>query len=299
MAHASLPTWGSPRAAAAPQPTCCTRLRVHLSTGIAEEQHAANPIKMTREERLRLKHKMEESWYLRLGSALESHYAHSIVLLLIFLDVVLVASEVMLREVCPAPDGGYPRGSWQYTRINHWGEGISWISRSILLLLLLHQVGLMVAYGCLYWQKVAYVIDFAIVATALGLEMTHLSIEIQQHAGHRRALQWGEAPRSDSSHSGHSAVSPPDDATNLIIVLLVWRVLRVVHGITVTSLEQADDSELREAKARVSELEAELRRLRGDSEGGGESKAVPLVAAALARSASDAPPSLPVSTQQP
>ncbi len=265
----------------------------HLSTSILEDtSNAANPAKLTKAERAALKARVRGSWRLRLGEALESHYAHGAVLLLIFADVLLVACEVVLRDVCPTPAGGFTRGSWEYMRVLHWGEGLSWTSRSILLLLLLHQVGLMVAYGAAYFKKWAYVIDLLIVAVALGLEMAHLAEELQHKGGHRRALSPAEGSK-DSSWQG-----TPEEASNLIIVLLTWRIVRVVHGFAVTSLEHADNTEVLELQAKVSELQAELRLLRGgsgegSSSGGGGSSSkgpedVTLVAAVLARSSSKA-----------
>ena len=234
----------------------------HMATGIVEEQHSADPFKPTRSERLALQRKLSSSWRLKLGHLMESHHTHALVLLLIFADVAMVLCEVMVREVCPLPAGGFPTGSWQYQRINGWGEGLSWASRSILLLLLAHQLGLMAAFGRLYFLKVAYVIDLIIVSVALALETAHL-VQEQQHGGsHRRAL----SPAEDHGSEG----GVPDEATNLVIVLLVWRILRVVHGFTVTSIEHADDSELKEANAKVAELEAELARVKAEAGLGGK-----------------------------
>ena len=287
-----------------------SRLHAHLSSGILEEQCAKNALRPTKAERAVLKAKVEGDWRLRLGHALESHQAHGTVLMLVFFDVLLVACEVILRDVCPTPQGGFAQGSWEYYRVRRWGEGLSWTSRSILLLLLLHQGGLMVAYGCSYFKKFAYVVDLLIVAVALGLEMAHLAEEVQHGGSHRmRALA---APAAADDHHDDT----PDEASNLIIVLLAWRVVRVLHGFAITSLEHADNAEVLELQDKVSELEAELRRLRGGgSEGGSEGGSkggskggseggkgpegvTTLVAAALVRSSEEAAAALPVEAAQ-
>jgi len=227
-----------------------------MQSGLVEDLHASNPTKLSRSERLALSRKLSENWRLSMGAKLESHYAHAAVLLLIFLDVATVLMEVVVREVCPQPTGGFVYGTWEYQRLHVWGESLAWISRSILFILLIHQLALIACFGCSYFKKLAYVIDLAIVAVALALEMTHLALEIQEENSHSSGAGGHDEHHETSAHTG------PEDGTNLIIVLLVWRIVRVIHGFTVTAEAHTEDSELREAKATISELEKELAKLR-------------------------------------
>lgn len=257
-------TWGEARARGSPasSPSCLSACVSHMQSGIAEEKSGAkDPASLTRAERLALKSKISESWRLRLGHALESHYAHAICLLIIFADVNLTLCEVMIREVCPTPYQGFSKGSWQESRLHNWGKGLSWASLSMLFLLLAHQLGLMLAFGLAFFQKWAYVVDFLIVAVALSLEFAHMAEEAA--GGHHRRLS--EPAHSESHGDGVPEVS------NLIIVLLVWRILRVIHGFTMSALEHADDQELREAKSKITELEGELKKYRGAPQGNGTS----------------------------
>ena len=154
----------------------------------------------------------------------------------------------MVREVCPVPNGGYALGSWQADRLHHWREGLAWASRAMLLLLLAHQIGLIICFGLKFFKKWVYCIDLIIVGVALGLEFAHLAEEL------------------DGDH--HGDVAP--EASNLIIVLLVWRVLRVVHGFGTSVLERAEeDNEIMEAEKKIKALELELEKYRKAGAGAG------------------------------
>jgi len=215
-----------------------------MSVGLTEEHGAKAP----------------KGWRQRLGHAMEHHYAHAAILCLIFLDVGAVLCEVMIRNVCVAP----PAGSADEERLHEWGEGLSWASRSILFVLLLHLVALMAAFGAAFFKKAAYVIDLLIVCVALGLEMAHLALELRAEASHGGGGASHLGAESEGAHDIPAGLA--GDGGALIIVLLCWRVVRIIHGFAVTGAAHTDEQELNEAKERIAALEKELAAVRA---GGG------------------------------
>ena len=210
----------------------------------------------------------KKTWRQRLGHAMEHHHAHAAILLLIFIDVGAVLCEVMIRNVCVAPPAGTP----DVARLHHWGEGLSWASRSILFILLLHLLALMVAFGGAFWRKWAYVVDLVIVCVALGLEMAHLHMElVEQRHGGGGASHLADPSPAEDPHDIPAGLA--GDGGALIIVLLCWRVVRILHGFAVTGAAHTDEQELSEAKERIAALEKEIAALRG-GEGSVESARV-------------------------
>jgi hypothetical protein len=262
--------WGESRPASFPAPSSTDKplLSLSLSHSIIEDMvsEAQGKHILTPAERRTLKHKMEGSWRLRLGALCEHHYTHAAILVFIFIDVACVLCELMLRDVCPAPIVGSPDAK----TLHKWEEGLSWSSRSILFLLLIHQLGLVVAYGISYFKKVAYVLDLVIVGVAIALEMALLALEMREGGGHRRALSDpapGGAPHDDS----HSEIKS-EEIARLVVVLLAWRVVRIIHGFVLTNasnLEDGHELELLEAKAKIIELEKQLAVYKGGGEEGG------------------------------
>ena len=239
---AAIEAWGAvrPPTKPSPSPSCFASLSSGLAADSPPPTHAP--------------------WRDRLGHLCEHHYTHATILLLIFLDVGAVLCEVMLRNVCPAPPSGTPDAA----RLHHWGEGLSWSSRSILFVLLAHQLLLMLAFGCQFFKKAAYVLDLVIVCVALGLEMAHLALELAEAAAH------GAGGHGNDDGHGHSHDAPAateglmGDGGTLIIVLLCWRVVRIVHGFAVTGAAHTADEDAKEIKklrARVEGLEGELGKL--------------------------------------
>jgi hypothetical protein len=162
-------------------------------------------------------------WRLDLGRRLEAHGVHLFVLFLIVLDVIAVFGEVMLVHVCPAPAPESPGAA----RVEAWDAGLGWVSRAIVIALLAYTLLLLVAFGLSFFTKWAYVLDLAVLTTALALELQHV----------------------DREHGG-------GDETGLIAVLLSWRVIRILHGVVATA--ESQDSEFHAMKARVQALEEEL-----------------------------------------
>lgn len=214
--------------------------------------------------------KTRAAWRVRLGEAAEHPATHACMLLFIFLDVMAVFGEIMLRDVCPTPDEGASGVSGLYA----WEDALSWVSRSILFALLVHQGVLILAFGRSFFQKWTYAVDFVIVVVALVLEMTHLGMELSHKGDAVGAHDAGHGDHDKASGGAHG----PDDASSIIIVLLSWRVVRVIHGFLLTAEAHADDGrelneararvDLREAHARIEALEKEVGALRAASAGG-------------------------------
>ncbi len=138
----------------------------------------------------------------------------------------------MLESVCPHQ---VPNSSWAadfdvtllkyeagYHRVEQWEVSLGWISKGILFLFLIKEALLVFAVGIrLYFSTGAHVIDFVITAVAFGLEI-----------GFFVSKQFG-------SHSQAATL------THLIVVLLVWRVVRLLHGLLETAFAvQNHDTEL-------------------------------------------------------
>lgn len=188
--------------------------------------------RLSRSERRLLETQLAGNWRLRLGHALESHLAHAAALCLVFVDVCAVLCEVMLTAVCPLA-GGDSEGP------AIWVKALGWVSKSVLLVLLAQQLVLFGCFGFAYLRKLPYVVDLAVCCVAVGLEFGALARE------------------AHGKEEGNSA------ASSLVIVLLTWRVVRIVHGFAVTAQDELDDKELRVAQVRIAQLEAQLRELQG------------------------------------
>jgi len=255
----NVPSWGERPSPNLSKPLISTS----LSLGIAEEMvKSSSSTHLTKHERHALKSKLEESWRLKLGTSMEHHYAHAIVLVLVFIDVACVLCELMLRDVCPAP----PSGSQNARTLRSWEEGLSWTSRSILFILLIHQLLLIYGFGLHYFKKLAYLIDLGIVGVAIALEMAQLALELKNGGAHRRLGPITD----DDAHEDHHELEG-EDIGRLVVVLLVWRILRIIHGFVLTNATIADEDhekELSEARAKIVELEALLDSYKGAAGGG-------------------------------
>ena len=247
-AETSIKAWGirAPAAPAAAPPRCYAACCRSLAVGLTDEVTKV-PLG-------------SRTWRQRLGHAMENHNAHAAILILIFLDVGAVLCEVMIRNVCVQPPPGTPDAA----RLFQWGEGLSWASRSILLVLLLHLIALMVAFGGAFFKKWAYLVDLLIVCVALSLEMAHLVLELQ-HGAHGGASHLA-GPALGASEDPHDIPGGlAGDGGALIIVLLSWRVVRIIHGFAVTGAAHTDEQELKEAREEIGELKKKLDALSGGS----------------------------------
>lgn len=80
--------------------------------------------------------------------------------------------------------------------VERWELALHWTSLAIVIVLLLQQLALLIAYGLAHLKKIFNVLDICVLLVALGLEL---------------GLHGNDAP-------------------GVIVVLLFWRVVRVIHG---------------------------------------------------------------------
>jgi len=188
---------------------------------------------------------------MQLAMLIDGNWAQVVILALIILDVVCVIIELVLfATMCPCatyPEGDYSysaystaysaynsysgrrlvassgeqcqKGEYEYSHEQHeWHVVLHWISVSILCIFGLQIVTLMALYRLAFFKNAFYVLDFVVIGGALFCEMTTYFA-----------------------------------AGKLFIIILSWRMLRVVHGI-MSSVEL-------QAKAKEAKLEAERDKL--------------------------------------
>lgn len=146
-------------------------------------------------------------WRHQLGKALESDFAHWAVLVLILVDVIATSVDIVLTLHTKANDVKECRAlleectqpqPWEPHSMEH--EPLFYTSAGILGLLCLNIVLLLVAFGLRFFRHPGYVLDLAIIPTALFLE-----------------------------------VFLDSEVLALLIILNLWRLIRVAHGVfTVT-----------------------------------------------------------------
>jgi hypothetical protein len=153
----------------------------------------------------------ESSWRRKLGTTLENHYVHLLVLILVIVDVVCVFGELLLHfteeeeqlEAAEHSTGGHSTGEQaeghHATKAEHAEHALHIVSLSILSVLAAQQVLLIVAFGRKFFLHAFYVLDLVVVATALALE----TIDINEGG--------------------------------FVVAVMGWRILRLVHGLVVSA----------------------------------------------------------------
>lgn len=169
------------------------------STMLHAMLHASQTEKRIREE---------GGWRLRMGHVLEGHHVQLAALFLVLIDVVCVVAEIMLGSVAACeleaePGVVVPEGvkAVPSHSVERWELALHWTSLAIVILLLLQQAALLVAYGVAHLKKIFNVLDICVLLVALGLEL---------------GLHGNDAP-------------------GIIVLLLFWRVVRVIHGFLATA----------------------------------------------------------------
>ncbi|KAG0618770.1 hypothetical protein M758_4G090900 [Ceratodon purpureus] len=189
-------------------------------------------------------------WRKRIAGVLESTWFHVAVVVLLAVDLTAVAIDILKTihiksadlNDCVALVEACTSCVGHFERREEW-KWSYWISIVILGLLLLNVFGLIVAFGRAFFLHPLYVLDLIVVSTALGLEI--------------------------GLHT---------DTAGVIIVITLWRIVRVAHGIfevtdeawekdihrlesQVQVVQSACDKEqelLAEKDRRIAELEAQL-----------------------------------------
>ena len=157
-----------------------TRLSIHDFKRYGDSDIEEQAVTLHKED------KAERTTRLAIANLLESHRMTLINLFLIILDVVAVACEIMLANVCEIgahAEGGSHRRvlsggndtlgdeiDEQNELVHHIEAALHWTSVTILCIFLLQQILLMYALGRGYCRKYAYMVDVVVIVVALILE---------------------------------------------------------------------------------------------------------------------------------
>ncbi|KAG6546318.1 hypothetical protein Mapa_012359 [Marchantia paleacea] len=160
---------------------------------------ALGPIRdiISREE-----NKVRAPWRTKLGKALESTPFHVLIVILLLVDLLATAIDILKTVHSKSSDLDHCTALLEECQClehlehsEHW-KFLYWISISILSFLCLNVLGLLAAFGRSFFFHPGYVLDSVVVGTALGLE-----------------------------------IGLDTDTAGLLIILTLWRIVRVAHGI--------------------------------------------------------------------
>lgn len=189
-------------------------------------------------------------WRKELAEALESTWTHVVIVTLLLVDLLATAIDILKTihnkshdlDACVAMVEACTSCIGHFERSKEW-EWTYWLSIVILIVLLVNIAGLFVAFGFSFFIHPGYVLDLVVVATALLLE-----------------------------------ILLDADTAGLLIILTLWRIVRVAHGIfevtdeawekdmhkleaqieAVQSAHDKDQDLLQEKDRRIAELESQL-----------------------------------------
>ncbi|KAG6541985.1 hypothetical protein Mapa_016622 [Marchantia paleacea] len=141
-------------------------------------------------------------WRKELGEALEATPSHVVIVVLLLVDLLATVVDILKTVHNKTHDLSTCTAYLQecqcvqdFEKTESW-EFLYWISISILSILAVNVVGLLVAFGTAFFRHPGYVLDLVVVGTALLLE-----------------------------------IFLDSDTVGLLIVLTLWRIVRVAHGI--------------------------------------------------------------------
>lgn len=166
-------------------------------------------------------------WRVSLGEALESTTTHVIIVALLLTDLLATAIDI-LKEIHTThadldacierlASGGCPS---EFQRTEAPWEWLSYVGIAILCVLLLNVLALLLAFGAAFFKHAGYVLDAVVVVTALYLEVFLAA-----------------------------------DTAGLLVILTLWRIVRVAHGIFEVT-DEAWDKEVKDVEERVARVEA-------------------------------------------
>lgn len=189
-------------------------------------------------------------WRKELAEALESAYTHLFIVVLLLVDLLATAIDILKTihnkshdlDACVAMVESCTSCIGHFERSKEW-EWTYWLSIAILIVLLVNIAGLFVAFGLSFFRHPGYVLDLVVVVTALLLE-----------------------------------ILLDADTAGLLIILTLWRIVRVAHGIfevtdeawekdmknlegqihAVQTAHDQDQELLRQKDSRIHELELQL-----------------------------------------
>ncbi|EFJ10096.1 hypothetical protein SELMODRAFT_128853 [Selaginella moellendorffii] len=172
------------------------------------------------------------SWRHNLRGALESTPAHVTIVALLLIDLLATAVDLLLTIHNTSADLRECSASVRACQCDPTGfssgrepwEFLHWISVGILGVLMLNVIGLMVAFGASFFKHAGYVLDLFVVTSALVLEVFFQA-----------------------------------DTAGLLIILNLWRIVRVAHGIFEVT-DEAWENEIEDMKERIEGAEERFNR---------------------------------------
>jgi len=179
-------------------------------------------------------------------SILRSHHLHALIALIVFVDVTCVACELMLRDVCVAPQDSDISGRH---RMESWQEGLAWTSRGLVFILFAREVLLAIIKGYEYFKSLGHIADLVILTVAVGLEIGML-------------VEEGNKANQSKDHLDKEA--GVQEAGSILVILLAWRVVRVLHGLYLTAEDaenELDEAEVKELRTYIKDLEERVKEL--------------------------------------
>ncbi|KAH7288931.1 hypothetical protein KP509_31G050900 [Ceratopteris richardii] len=165
-------------------------------------------------------------WRESLGSILESNAVHFVILVLLLIDLVATAVDILHTlhndshdlsvciaavESCTCIASFEVSESWEF---------LFWISFSILCILALNIAGLLLSFGFDFFRHPGYILDAVVVVTALCFEIF-----------------------LDTETAG------------LLVILNLWRIIRVAHGVFEVT-DEAWEKQINELEGRIQAVEA-------------------------------------------
>lgn len=168
------------------------------------------------------------SWRVRLAQVVDGTAMQLVVMALLFIDVICVLGELFLGATpCPGGTSTPTRDS-----MLHY---LHKISISVLYFFAAQCFCCFIAYGRRFFTSCSYMSDVVVIGVAIALE----------HIFH--------AKQADSSAGGGS-----DNASSLFIVILFWRVLRVLHAVVETVEIDTKQTALKLAEVEAADEEDHL-----------------------------------------
>eukprot|EP01018_Ginkgo_biloba_P022726 Gb_08704 [translate_table: standard] len=170
-------------------------------------------------------------WRNRLGEFLESTPVHLATLILLLVDLLATAVDILKTLHNKSHDLNNCTALLESCQcVSHFEKSKSleflyWIGIVILCLLLLNVGGLLVAFGTSFFRHPGYILDLLVLTTALCLEIF-----------------------LDAETAG------------LLVILTLWRIVRVAHGIFEVT-DEAMEAELHKIESQFEALELENKKM--------------------------------------
>ena len=160
--------------------------------------------------------------------------AHFMLLSAVGANVTCVFGEIMLREVCPAVTStDFNATSWDVEVLNTTHIALGWISRAVLFVLLTEAMLVAISAGKRFFKSWVKISDVVIVAVAIAVEFAHFALSKQGKSGAPLAALWTNSTNLATTNSTNlMQIAETTSAEGaLLIFLLVWRIVRMLHGV--------------------------------------------------------------------